>query len=100
MYWSASFEDQWKYVNIFLLLLTFMKINQSLKIFDRFSFLVQMIQAVFYDLRNFLYYYIMVITTLGFVLMIILNEPYSEKEFPGPLSFIIMSLRMVWGEGP
>jgi hypothetical protein len=90
-------------VNIVLILLTFVKFNQSLKIFDSFSFLVQMVQAVFYDLGLFLAYYIMVIATFGFILMVIFDDPNSESGgdggLGGPFSFIIMSLRMVWGEG-
>jgi hypothetical protein len=90
---------EWKLVNFILIMMTFVKINQSLKIFDSFSFLVQMVQSVFYDLRLFLAYYIMVITTFGFLLMVIFDEPNSDSEGLGSASFIIMSLRIVWGEG-
>jgi hypothetical protein len=95
---SISFENEWRLVNFILILMTFVKINQSLMIFESFSFLVQMVQAVFYDLRLFLAYYIMVITTFGFLLMVIFDEPNSDSEGLGPASFIIMSLRIVWGE--
>ena len=94
-----SFDNEWRLVNFILILMTFVKINQSLMIFDSFSFLVQMIQAVFYDLRIFLAYYIMVIITFGFLLMTIFDEPNSDSDGLGPASFIIMSLRIVWGEG-
>ena len=78
-----------------------MKINQSLLIFDSFSFLVQMVQAVFYDLSNFLVYYFLVITTFGFILMVIFaNDSNFESNVSAPFSFIIVSLRMVLGEGP
>ena len=96
---SISFENEWRLVNIMLILLTFVKINQSLKIFDSFSFLVQMVQGVFYDLRLFLAYYVMVITTFGVIFMVIFDDPNSDSEGLGPFSFIIMSLRIVWGEG-
>ena len=68
-------------------------------IFDSLSFLVQMIQAVFYDLRLFLVYYIMVITTFGFILMVIFDDPNPDSEGLGTISYMIMSLRIVWGEG-
>jgi hypothetical protein len=96
---SFSFENEWRLVNIILILLTFVKINQSLQIFDSFSFLVQMLQAVFFDLRLFLAYYIMVITTFGFILMVLFNEPNSDSESLGAFSYILMSLRILWGEG-
>ena len=38
-----SFENEWRLVNFILILMTFVKINQSLKIFESFSFLVQMV---------------------------------------------------------
>ena len=60
-------------MNYILIVMTFVKFNQSLKIFESFSFLVQMVQAVFYDLRLFLAYYIMVIMTFGFLLMVIFD---------------------------
>ena len=44
---SISLENEWRLVNFILIVMTFVKINQSLKIFESFSFLVQMVQAVF-----------------------------------------------------
>ena len=51
---SISFEDEWRLVNVMQVLLTFVKINLSLKIFDSSSFLVQMVRGVLHDLRLFL----------------------------------------------
>jgi hypothetical protein len=86
MHECISFEHEWRIVNIFLILLTFVKFNQSLKIFDSFLFLVQMVQAVFYDICLFLAYYIMVITTFGFILMVIYDDPNSESGGDGGVS--------------
>jgi hypothetical protein len=58
-----------------------------------------MVQAVFYDLRLFLAYYLMVITTFGFILMVIFDEPNPDSQGLGLFSYMIMSLRIVWGEG-
>ena len=82
-----------------LVVLTLGKINPPLKIFDSFSFLVQMVQGVFYDLRLFLAYYIMMITTFAVIFMVIFDDPNSDSKGLGPFSFIIMSLRILWGEG-
>jgi hypothetical protein len=51
---SISFEDEWRLVNVMQVLLTFVKISLSLKIFDSSSFLVQMVRGVLHDLRLFL----------------------------------------------
>ena len=77
--------------------MTFLKINQLLKIFDSFSFLVQMVQAVFYDLRLFLAYNMMVITTFGFLLIVIFEHPNDESKNLGLAGYFVMSLRIVWG---
>ena len=51
---SISFEDGWRLRNVMLVVLTMVKINPPLKIFDSFSFLVQMVLGVLHDLRLFL----------------------------------------------
>jgi hypothetical protein len=56
-----------------------------------------MVQGVFYDLRIFLAYYIMMITTIVIIFMVIFDDPNSDSEGLGPFSFIIMSLRILWG---
>jgi hypothetical protein len=51
---SISFEDWWRLSNVMLVVLTLVKINPPLKIFDASSFLVQMDLGVLHDLRLFL----------------------------------------------
>jgi len=96
---TIDWETEWKAINLMIIVMTFVRINQSLQIFDSFSFLVQMVQAVFYDLRLFLAYYAMVMVTFGFILMIVFKDPIKDSSGLGPISYIIMSLRIVWGEG-
>ena len=96
---TVGLEPTWKLVNFLIIILTFVRVNRSLQIFDNFSFLVQMVQAVFYDLRLFLAYYLIVMITFSFILMIVFNDPNKDSEGLGPLSYVLMSLRIVWGEG-
>ena len=51
---SISFEDGWGLVNVMQVVLTLVKINLSLKIFDSSSFVVQKVRGVFKDPRLFL----------------------------------------------
>ena len=51
---SISFEDGWRLRNVMLVVLIMVKINPPLKIFDSFSFLIQMVLGVLHDLRLFL----------------------------------------------
>ena len=43
VYEIISFENEWRFVNFILIVMTFVKINQSLMIFDSFSFMIQMV---------------------------------------------------------
>jgi len=58
-----------------------------------------MIDSVFYDLRYFLAYYLMVMITFGLIFNLFFNAPSEDSVGLGPLSYIIMSLKIVWGEG-
>jgi hypothetical protein len=89
----------WKSINFILIILFFVSINQYLQIFELFSFLVQMIEAVFMDLKNFIIYYFLVMTTFGFIFKILFEDPSADCVGFGPFSYILMSLRIVWGEG-
>jgi hypothetical protein len=89
----------WKSINFILIILFFVSINQYLQIFELFSFLVQMIEAVFMDLKNFILYYFIVMTTFGFIFKILFEEPSADCAGLGSISYILMSLRIVWGEG-
>ena len=51
---SISFEEGWRLRNVMLVVLTMVKINPPLKIFDASSFLVQMVRGVLHDPRLFL----------------------------------------------
>jgi Polycystin cation channel len=70
---AGDWDTLWKWVNFTLVLLQFVKVNQYLQIFESFSFLVQMIQAVIIELRNFLAYYLLVMITFGFVFKVVFD---------------------------
>jgi hypothetical protein len=73
------------------------KINLSLKIFGASSFVVQMVRGVLHDPRLFLACYPMVDTTFGVLLVVLFDDPHSDCEGVGPLSFIIMTLCILGG---
>jgi hypothetical protein len=41
----------------------------------------------------------MVMTLFGFIFMILFGEPSQDSDGLGALSFVLMSFRIVWGEG-
>lgn len=89
----------WKTLNFAMILFQFMKVNQYLKIFERFSFLVQMIQSVFIELSNFLAYYLFVMITFGVIFVVVFDEASTDTQGAGLFSFVLMAFRVVWGEG-
>lgn len=57
-----------------IVLLTFIKVAFFIRVFDGFSFLVQMISSVFYDLRYFLLSFALFISTFTVFLSILLRN--------------------------
>jgi hypothetical protein len=82
-----------------IIILQFIKINQYLQIFHQFSFLIKMVESVFIELILFLLYLLMVMSTFGLIFKLIFDQPASDSVGAGFFSYIIMSLRIVWGEG-
>ena len=95
---SISFEDGWRLVTVVLVGLTLVKINPPLKTFDASSFLVQIVKGVFHNFRLFLACYTMVFTTFCILLMVHFDDSNSKSQGLGPLTFIIMSFCILWGE--
>ena len=58
-----------------------------------------MIEAVFWELSNFLAYLVIVMIAFGLVFKIVFDEPALDSQGAGPVSYIIMAFRVVWGEG-
>ena len=63
-----------------IVLLTFIKVTFYMRIFEEFSFLVQMLTSVFKDLRFFLLFFSMFITTFAVLLSIVLDDSLLKTE--------------------
>lgn len=70
-----------------------------MQLFENFGFLIQMLKTVFVELRFFLFYYVLVMLTFGIVFKVIFKDPSEDSQGAGPFSYLIMSLRIVWGDG-
>ncbi len=58
-----------------------------------------MVKSVFLEIRSFLAYYLMVMITFGLIILVVF-EDYAKDCFGlGLISYILMSFRIVWGEG-
>ena len=63
-----------------IVLLAFIKVTFYMRIFEEFSFLVQMLTSVFKDLRFFLLFFSMFITTFAVLLSIVLDDSLLKTE--------------------
>lgn len=66
-----------------------------MRIFEEFSFLVQMLSSVFKDLKYFLMFFSIFITTFAVFLSIVLDEedftgPYEDT---GPFTYFLIAFR-------
>jgi Ion transport protein len=73
------------------------KINFFLRIFDRFSFLVQMILAVFKDLQHFLLYFCIILSAFSIQISII-QKDVDGHEGIGSFKYFVMTLRTSIGD--
>ena len=62
------------------MLFAFIKVTFYMRIFEEFSFLVQIITSVFKDLRFFLLFFSMFITTFAVLLSIVLDDSLLKTE--------------------
>lgn len=58
-----------------------------------------MLEAVFWELSNFLAYLLIVMCAFGLVFKVVFDDPSPDSIGAGPISFMIMAFRVVWGEG-
>jgi hypothetical protein len=91
-----------KAIQCLVILFTVIKATYFLRIFDGFSFLVQMIGSVFVDLKYFLLFFVIFLSAFSFFLKILLSqsEDYHDLQYPGiePLAYFMMSLRTAIGD--
>ncbi len=77
--------------------LAFIKFLFFLRIFKQFSFLIQMLVAVFRDLRTFLIFFGITIGFFSVFVGIILKD-LSDYEGIGPVGYFVIALRESIGD--
>lgn len=76
-----------------------MKLTFFLRIFDQMSFLVQMLGGVFYDLRHFFMFFIIVLFFFGISIGILVEHGETDYNGFGKLYFIFIALASSVGQG-
>lgn len=67
---------------VFIVILSFLKINFFLRIYDGFSFLVSMMGGVFQDIKYFVAFFMIIIFQFGIIFAILFNADY-DPEYAG-----------------
>ena len=78
--------------------LTFVKFLFFLRIFNQLSFLIQMLIAVFKDLRWFLFFFGIVVAFFSIFLAVLLRDDLSNYEGIGIIGYYIIALRESIGD--
>lgn len=76
----------------------FIKVCFFLRIYDGFSFLVSMMQGVFYDLKYFIAFYMFVLILFTMLFSILNVKLGSAYEPIGNLGYFMMSFRTSTGD--
>ena len=87
-----------KLLQTIIILLSFLKLNYFLRIFEGFSFLVSMLRGVFMDLQFFLSFFAFVVITFSLILSVLI--PSTSNEYPGTwmFSFLVIAFRTSLGD--
>ncbi len=80
-----------------IIVLAFIKFLFLLRIFKQFSFLIQMLVAVFRDLRTFSFFFLIVNAFFSVFVGILVND-LSDYEGIGPIGYFVIALRESIGD--
>lgn len=86
-----------KAIQCLIVLIYSVKFNFYLRMFDKFGFLVQMVVAVFFDLRYFIIYFCMIVSFFSVQVSLILRNTEGHDGI-GPIKFFVMVLRSSLGD--
>lgn len=83
-----------------IVILSFLKVNFFLRIYDGFSFLVSMMGGVFKDIKYFLAFFTIILIEFGILFIIVFQGTQESPEYSGlgKLSFLMMTFRLSTGD--
>jgi len=86
-------------LDIILVILTFLKINFFLRIYDGFSFLVSMLSGVFKDIKYFIIFFFVFILEFGIIFIILFSaKKIDEYDGIGIMGYFLMIFRIASGD--
>ena len=81
-----------------LVISIFIKLNFLIRVFDQFSFLVHMLQSVFWDLRFFLAFFGIFVVSFSLLLSVILKTPGVDYQGIDNLGYFAIAFRTSIGD--
>ena len=89
-----------KSLQCLIVMLTFIKMMFYLRIYDEFSFLVHMMSSVFKDLKSFMLFFALFISTFAVFLSIVIRPDALASDYHqlGVLSYFVMAFRSSVGD--
>jgi hypothetical protein len=90
-------EPEWIYaiksLQFVIIMASFIKLCFFLRIFEKLSFLVQMLIAVHYDIGYFLLFYGFVIGCFTAVISVVVKEPGDNYQGVSSIAFYLLALK-------
>lgn len=89
-----------KSLQCLIVMFTFIKMMFYLRIYDEFSFLVHMMSSVFKDLKSFMLFFALFISTFAVFLSIVIRPDALASDYHqlGVLSYFVMAFRSSVGD--
>ncbi|CDW90203.1 wd-40 repeat protein [Stylonychia lemnae] len=92
-------QDNLILIKILVIILSFMKLFFFLRIYDGFSFLVQMLAGVFKDLKYFLIFFLIFILQFGMIFLVLFKaQEIDEYNGINKLAYFLMAFRISSGD--
>ncbi|CDW78177.1 UNKNOWN [Stylonychia lemnae] len=86
-------------IKILVIVLSFMKLFFFLRIYDGFSFLVQMMGGVFKDLKYFISFFLIFILQFGMIFLVLFKaESIDEYNGVNKMAYFLMAFRISSGD--
>ncbi|CDW91093.1 wd-40 repeat protein [Stylonychia lemnae] len=86
-------------IEILVIILSFMKLFFFLRIYDGFSFLVQMMAGVFKDIKYFISFFLIMILQFGMILLVLFKaEEIDEYNGVNGMAYFLMAFRISSGD--
>ena len=95
-------QPEWNYalkcLQLIIVVSSFIKLSQLIRIWSKLSFMVKMLITVFFELRYFLFFFLLVIGSLTVMIQIIVKDSGENYKGIKTAAFFVLALRQSIGD--